>query len=354
MKIAFFTEGGYKGKPKTNEPMRTDQAWVYALNAYHWPIPYIMVKGCKERYDIGIVIIPKTTGGNTGASKNQFDRDNLTKQNYPLIETIKQICDKVFVMQESTHWDWQEDPAEIMIWYYNQLTEADGILCHNDIDVPYYKGITNKPAFIFPTLMIDEGIKNLEKTLEIKDHLQFNDDRYGDEIYTMYNNKFKTKQDRVFVAGNWHTTYRGFDAWVIGQEFDLPMYGFKSGKFKQNEELNGINYLPWMDWYRFMYELSQCKYGVQCYQASAGQFPLNCAYLGVPCIGYDDINTQKDLFPDLSVKRGDILHARRLANNLQKNKEFYNRVSIKAKELYNELYKEDKFLEKWNKIIKEL
>ena len=321
MKIAFFTEGGYEGKVPRDFSMRTDQAWVCALEAVHHPIAYI--DKCKEHYDIGIVIIPKTTGGNTGAEKKEFDRDNLTKRNYPLIETIKTICNKVLVMQESTHWDWQEDPAEIMIWYYNQLMEADGILCHNDIDVPYYEGITNKPSFIFPTLMIEDNIKTS-----------------------------KVKEDRVFVAGNWHTTYRGFDAWVIGQEFDLPMYGFKSGKFKQNEDLNGINYLPWMDWISFMYELSKCKYGVQCYQASAGQFSLNCAYLGIPCIGYDDINTQKDLFPDLSVKRGDIQHARRLASNLQSNKEFYNRVSTKSKELYDELYKEDKFLKNWNNIIK--
>ena len=45
-----------------------------------------------------------------------------------------------------------------MIWYYNQLVETDGILYHNDIDVPYYEGITGKPAFILPTLMIEEGI----------------------------------------------------------------------------------------------------------------------------------------------------------------------------------------------------
>ena len=128
------------------------------------------------------------------------------------------------------------------------------------------------------------------------------------------------------------------------------MIGFKSGKFKQGEEQNGIDYLPWMDWSNFMFELSKCKYGIQTYQASAGQFPLNCAYLGVPCIGYNDVNTQKDLFPSLSVERGDILSARKLANKLKTNKEFYSTVSIKAKELYNELYKEDKFLKKW-KII---
>ena len=251
--IAFFSEGGYTGKVSRDNPnMRTDQAWICALDAIHYPVNQLP----QNRFEIGIVIIPK-----------EKNRELLANQDYPLIKNIKNICDKVLVMQESTHWDWQDESFNSMVWYYNQLTEADAILCHNDIDIPYFKGITNKPAFHFPTLMIEDTIK----------------------IST-------DKEDKVFVAGNWHTTYRGFDAWIIGQEFDLPMVGFKSGKFKQGEEQNGISYLPWMEWSQFMYELSKCKYGIQCYQASAGQFPLNCAYLGIPCIGYDDINTQRDYF----------------------------------------------------------
>ena len=309
MNIAFFTEGGYNGKvPRNNPNMRTDQAWICALDATHHCV--FNLNEVNQKYDIGIVIIPK-----------EKNREHLANQNYSLINRIREYCNKILVMQESTHWDWQEDPANVMIWYYNQLVEADGILCHNDIDIPYYEGITNKPSFIFPTLMIEDSIKVSE-----------------------------FKEDKVFVAGNWHTTYRGFDAWVIGQEFELPMVGFKSGKFKQGEEQNGIDYLPWMNWSDFMFELSKCKYGVQTYQASAGQFPLNCAYLGVPCIGYNDINTQKNLFPDLSVERGDIVSARKLANKLQSNKEFADKISSKSKELYNKLYREDKFLKIWNQI----
>ena len=92
MRIAFFTEGGYRGKIlDRNIPMRTDQAWVCALNAFHYPIPEIMTQGCNETYDIGIVIIPKTTGGNTGALKNSFDRDyNGTTQNpVPNLEDVE-------------------------------------------------------------------------------------------------------------------------------------------------------------------------------------------------------------------------------------------------------------------------
>jgi hypothetical protein len=114
------------------------------------------------------------------------------------------------------------------------------------------------------------------------------------------------------------------------------------------EENNGINYLPWMPWVDFMYELSKCKYAVQCYPASAGQFPLNCAYLGIPCIGYNDVNTQKHLHPDLSVERGDVLAARKLVNKLKSDQDFYNECSLKSKTLYQELYSEQVFKNKIN------
>ena len=211
-----------------------------------------------------------------------------------------------------------------MVWFYNQLLEADLLLCHNDADVKYFRGITDKTSMVLPTLMIEDNIKTAKK------------------------------EDRVFVAGNWHLTYRGFDAWVISNEFDLPKYGFKSGKYKDGEEINGINYLPWMDWYEFMLELSKCKYGIQTYQSSAGQFPLNCAYLGIPCIGYNDINTQRDLFPDLSVERGDVFSARQLASRLQTDKDFYDMNVEVSKMIYQESYTEKAFLQKWRKIVEKL
>ena len=311
MSIAFFTEGGYTGKVPRNMPMRTDQAWVCALDAVHHCV--FKLNEVNQKYDIGVVIIPK-----------EKNREHLVKQQYPLIDNIRNYCDKVIIMQEGCHWDWMEDPVETMVWFYNQLLKADLLLCHNDADVKYYQGITDIKSLILPTLMIEDTIKTAPQ------------------------------EDRVFVAGNWHLTYRGFDAWVISNEFDMPKYGFKAGKYKEGEDINGINYLPWMQWDQFMLELSKCKYGIQTYQSSAGQFPLNCAYLGIPCIGYNDVNTQRDLFPTLSVDRGDIVAARRLANQLQTDKDWYRECSKIARFNYNQWYKEDKFLENWNKIIEEL
>ena len=147
MSIAFFTEGGYTGKiPRNNPNMRTDQAWMCALDATHYCV--FQLEQVTQKYDIGVVIIPK-----------EKNREHLANQNYPIIKNLKNICGKILVMQESTHWDWQDEPFNAMVWYYNQLIEADGILCHNDIDVPYFKGITNNKSFVFPTLMIEDNVK---------------------------------------------------------------------------------------------------------------------------------------------------------------------------------------------------
>ena len=40
MRIGVFTEGGYEGKVDRNHPnMRTDLAWIHALDAIHHPWP---------------------------------------------------------------------------------------------------------------------------------------------------------------------------------------------------------------------------------------------------------------------------------------------------------------------------
>lgn len=310
MKIAFFTEGGYFGKvPRSNPNMRTDQAWISALDAVH--IPIFSESFPNDRFDVGIVIIPK-----------EKNREYLAQNQYPLIHAVRQICDRVYVMQESTSWEWQDDSATTMDWYWRQMKSADGILCHNDIDIPYYVGLLNfhiDRVKVLPTLMIEDSVK-------VSD----------------------TKEEKIFVAGNWHTTYCGFDAMIMATSLLIPMVGFKSGKFKEGEEASGVNYLPWMRWDQFMFELSKCKYGVHMYQASAGQFPLNCAYLGIPCVGPNDINTQRDLHPLTSINRGDLITGIRKLQMLQENQDFYEECSYHTKKLYNEMYSEEAFLKKVN------
>ena len=63
MKIAFFSEAGYEGEVSRDNPnMRTDVAWVCALDAVHHPISNIH-SITDNTYDVGVIIFPKNILG---------------------------------------------------------------------------------------------------------------------------------------------------------------------------------------------------------------------------------------------------------------------------------------------------
>jgi len=310
MKIGFFSEGGYTGKVPRNHPnMRTDVAWVHALDAIHHPISTLHTLS-DNSYDFGVIIIPKN-------KESLFD--------YPLIEQMRRVCKKIGTMQESTYWYWQGGTVQAQLWYHNIIQNMDVIFCHNDMDLKYYRGITDVKCELMPTLMITDYVK-----------------------------QYKGEREGVMVGGNWVTAYRGFDSYIIGKILSENIYSPTTGRMKPDEKLLDINHLPWIQWLDWMYELSKRKYGVQLGTAAAGTFNLNCAYLGIPCIGYDNVNTQKYLHPELSVPDGDIETARKLATRLSQDKEFYTECSNTANNNFHQLYSEQIYKDKMNQLINAL
>jgi hypothetical protein len=295
MKIAFFTEGQYQGKVSRNHPnMRTDLAWICSLKADHWNINQLP----NQQYDLGIVIIPK--------KNQQFD-----------LSKIKQYCNEVAVMQEGPNWYWQDYPLQQQIWYYNTIQESDFMFVHNESDQKYYKGLTGKKCKILPSLMIEDSIKNLPQ-IERKD---------------------------IIIGGNFCSWYGGFDSYITAQEADCPIYIPSMGrKIEGEEQMPNLNHLPYMNWVEWIKTLNNFKYGIHLMRThAAGTFALNCAYLGIPCIGYEGLDTQEKCHPDLTVKLGDLTTAKEKLILLKNNKDFYNKCSVIAKEKYIEYYHEDKF-----------
>ena len=117
------------------------------------------------------------------------------------------------------------------------------------------------------------------------------------------------------------------------------------GRIRPNEKyVEGITYIPYSNWVDWMKSLSQVKYGVHLMRThAAGTFALNCAYLGIPCIGYEGLDTQQICFPDLTVKVGDLKTAKYLATELRRDEEFYQECSQIAKSGY-EYFSESSFL----------
>ena len=308
MKIAFFSEAGYHGKvPRDNPNMRTDVAWVCALDAVHHPIPTIHELP-DNSYDVGIMILPK-------------NRKSLL--NYPLLEQYKRVCNKVTIMQESYYNYWQDSSIEEQIWYFNFITEMDLIFCHNDVDLIYYNGLTNVRTELLPSVMITDGINKRDK-----------------------------KGNGVIIGGNFVWAYGGFDSYQVALEITNDVTAVTTGRMKPEEE-GVLKHIPWVFWKDWINTLSQFSVGVQLGTASAGTFNLNCSFHGIPCVGYSNVNTQKVLHPSTTVEVGDIGGAREIARKLKDDK-FYDLCVEETLENFKNYYSEKRFIEHTTKIIKSL
>ena len=296
MKIAFFTEGNWLGKVSRDNPnMRTEMAWMCTLNADHYNIHGGNIQG---EYDLAVCIIPK---------KNpKFDTSRIRRQ-----------CKQVTSMQEGPHWYFQDYPLEQQIWYYNTLQEMDFLFVHNEIDKKYFQGLTNKKCKILPSLMIEDTLKDIP-------------DNVG---------------EGVMMGGNFCQWYGGFDSYIVAQQFGtdvtVPSMGRKIEGEEQMENLTHLSYLNWTNW---IAELSKRKYGVHLMRThAAGTFALNCAYLGIPCIGYKGLDTQEICHPNCTVEVGDLVKAKQIAEKLRIDEDFYLYCINTAKEKYKEHYHENKF-----------
>lgn len=297
MEVAFFTEMGINGKiPRTHKNMRTEFAWMVALNADH----YHLSNTPDRNYDLGIVI--------------------NSKNNPELVDVLryKSKCKEVALMQEGPFWYFQEYSLSNQVHYFNNLVAADIILVHNEIDANYYKGLTtHSEVRVLRSLMIEDPIGRIFSPQE----------RTG-----------------VMIGGNFRSWYGGFDSFILAQSITEEIYSPKMGRRQEGEDRLGIKQLPYMPWDEWITELSKRKIGVHMMRThAAGTFALNCAYLGIPCLGYEGLDTQRILHPELTVRDGDLSTARKLIKKLHIDKKFYKFCSKQAVELYKENYHESKF-----------
>jgi hypothetical protein len=303
MTIAFFTESGFSGKyPRNFQNARVDVAWQIALDAVHLPLN----GEYHGSFDLGIVIIPK---------KNP-DVD---------IDRIKSVCKRVAVMQEGPNWYWQDYKVVDQFKYLETLDMCDMILVHNRSDVPYYSGITgNKNVHVMPSVMIESGI----------------DPKKIARPHT---------RSSVMIGGNFVSWYGGMDSYIVASSHDgiYDIYAPSMGRKQSDEDFTGIRYHDYQIWTDWISSLSNRKYAVHMMRThAAGTFAMNCAYLGIPCVGYDGLDTQMICHPTLTVPLGDISEAIRHFKFLQSEPEFYKHCSEYSKWMYQEEFSERAFLKK--------
>ena len=299
MKIVFFSESQINGKiPRDFLNARTEYAWMMALDAPHFNI-HSQVDG---KYDLGIVIIPKTN-------------PNIN------LDEIRKSCDKVAVMQEGPHWYFQDYSVTQQFHYYNLLRSADWVYCHNESDVNYFIGLGCEDVRVMRSLMIPEGL-----------------------------NPRTEKGSGTIIGGNFVSWYGGFDSFMVAMYLQDKITAPSMGR-KQDEEklIEEINYLPYLSWREWIVELGKYNVGVHLMRThAAGTFAMNCAFHGIPCIGYKGLDTQETLHPLTTVDIGDLEAANDLAKKLKED-DFYWLCSQTAEKRFDDYYTERAWLENWEK-----
>lgn len=296
MRIAFFTEMGFNGKVQRDHTnMRTEFAWMCSLQADH----FNLTQTPQEDYDLGIVI-------------NSKKNPHLVE-----IKRYKTRCKKIAVMQEGPFWYFQDYDLTNQIRYYNNLIEADIIFAHNEQDKKYFKGLTNhSDVRILPTLLIEESAGVI------------------DEV----------ERNGIMIGGNMVSWYGGFDSFMLAKSVTNQIYQPSMGRKQEGENQLGINQLPYLEWKDWIRELNKRKLGIHMMRThAAGTFALNCSFLGIPCVGYKGLDTQRILHPNLSVDDGDLETARRLVDKLWNDSNFYKQNCNLTKKLYLEYFHESKF-----------
>lgn len=319
MNIKYSTsEMGFEGLFSSNYPyLRVLETQLLFLNAYHIPIPKIL--NTNQKYDGELLFNIGKGGFEKPYIKFLYEKHNN------VVEQLKNKFDKVYIYQDGEIGWWNQVDVKLQVWWYNQLQSSDGILVPNSTDVSFYKGLyPDKDIKVIRSVMTDEG---LDKT------------------------KFKPKENRTIITGPLTREYNGFSQLLLAHNLDMPIDIPPMGESRMPRDSwdmasnLGVNYLHYMSWTEWMYNLSRYKIGYMLSSATAsGSFALNCAYLGIPCIGDKRADTQRILFPDLAVDVFDNKKALELTLKLKNDLVFYDEVSIKAKTLYSKEFTKEKMI----------
>ena len=317
MKIAFCSQMNFTGTiSRDHKNMRVEFAQMCALGAIHHPLYHLGTDNMEKGFDHIILLIPKT----------QQDRDRLFEMD--LVGLARKHGKMIWFMQEGPNWIYQDLPIYQQFWHFNLLQQVDGILTENVTDISYFRGLLGSeiPIHDIPSLMITDGLVPRSDWSDV-----------------------------VIIGGNMVRWYGGFDSYIIASTF-LPKYALScvsmGRKQKQEDEIDDVHYLPYMEWTDWMNVLSQFHVGVHLMPTiAAGTFAMNCAFYGIPVIGYEEADTQRNCHPMTSVKIGDLEVARECAVKLQNDK-FYNLCSKTAQKRYESHHTEKVFLDHMRRILK--
>jgi hypothetical protein len=239
----------------------------------------------------------------------------------------------VFINQESNIFDWFEWDAQTQQLYIECLSKCKAFCYHNEHD--------KKVMEIFCSNFIKyPGCTNI--TVETSKN-------FNDGQYVMVPNPIKRYQ-------------RGMISHKIASDNikNIPIYSMSYKRPITNELLSfpdeyklpnielksrmGLN-----EWFEFIYN---SKFGIDIHREfSGGNCSLEFGALGVPLIGNINLDTQRDIFPDLSFEYNDYKNIKNVIHLLLNDSDFYNEVSEKSLINTREIYSSKLIVEQFKQDI---
>ena len=317
-KIYYINDLGYQNGYHKFDNHRLPQAYMELVPWYS-----IRWDSIDEIKDSNNIIVIQTPTNNELKSLQKIEK---------LLDT-----NTIFINQESSIFDWFDWPAAEQELYINILSKCKAFLYHNEHDKNIMKVFTNN--FIKYPGCINFSVPTKK---------QFNEGKY------------------VFIPNPIKRYQRG----MIGHKLvsdtvkDTPIYSMRYNypelkhnlSFPDCYKLEGINIqdrLSMSEWLGFIYN---SKFGVDIHREfSGGNCSLEFGALGIPLIGNINLDTQRDIFPDLSFEFNDYDNIKKTINLLLTDKDFYEECSQKAldntKEKYNSELIVNNFKQEINKFL---
>lgn len=314
MKVYYINDLGFQNGYHKFDKHRLPQAYIDLFPWYS--IGWNSIEEIKENNNIIIIQTP-------------------TNNELSCLNKIYSLMDNnlVFINQESSIFDWLDWPAEEQQLYIKILSKAKAFLYHNEYD----KGLMK--------VFIDKFVKYPGCiNFSVSAGRSFNEGEY-----VLIPNPIKRYQRGMITHKLVSDTIPDIKTYSMHYSHPEQKYNLA---FPDRYEIGNIEILPRMNFDEWIGAINGSKFGVDIHREfSGGNVSLEFGALGIPLIGNILLDTQRDIFPDISFYYRDYENIKKSIILLSNDKDFYEEVSAKALKNTQEQYNSTKIVEDFRKEI---
>ena len=275
----------------------------------------------KHRFPQGYIeLMPWFTLNWKDINQHITGKDNIIFINTPVgdelakLKIIQQLIpnNKVFIIQEGNFRDWYEWSATEQELYIECISTCTAFMCNTDV--------------------IDEARVFAERLLHgrICTNLFTESPRGWGGEYVFLINPIKRFQTGMIA----HKLVRDsvpMEVPVFSMKYTRPSNPVPYHAYPDSYKMPGFTLLDRCSPDEWLGRIYNCRFGVDIARDYAGgNSALEFASLGIPLIGNIKLESQSDLFPDVSFEYNDSKNIKNAIKMLLNDKDFYNEVATKA------------------------